>query len=41
MTSVKYFAFCKSSGSLPVLGVTVDRSLEESLRTEVPKVLVR
>jgi hypothetical protein len=32
MINLKYFAFCKGSASLPVLGVTLDKTLDESLK---------
>lgn len=38
MSNVKYLAFCKSSASVPVIGITLDRSIEEALKIEIPKV---
>lgn len=37
--NIKYFGFSKPSSALPVFGVTLDKSLEEHLKTELPKVL--
>ncbi len=41
MSNIKYLGFVKDSASVPVYGYTADRSIEEQLKTEVPKVITR
>jgi hypothetical protein len=38
MSNIKYLGFSKNSSALPVLGTTLDKSLEQSLKEEIPKV---
>lgn len=38
MSSIRFIGFSKEHASVPVYGLTIDKSLEEGLRAEVPKV---
>lgn len=39
MSNIKYLGFAKTSSALPVFGSALDKSLEEFLKGEIPKVL--